>query len=293
MKWEYGQKKAAASVFIAWMMSKSASIADEKNTIERGFFWWNGNPKICQFGKQPVCVFCVPFHLGKPLGSKHLWSRKVGSNPSMRPQVAAVDLASSHWVEQFTVMGCEAVGMPPNLSWMGFQIQSWTFRKIESWEGLDFLKKHKWRPLEIFSLPGVYEVWRPRHAPIIFFYMSVDTEVTVQCVPVRSSDDHDGVVPVTDVTWHWSSFWEPEVKPQHKEVVQRRLPGCPDRGGGRTTPSPTRNRSPTDKVLLACLRPGCWWCGLHAVFRVCEHKMQKLNNYSLKVCTFSPCTQIC
>jgi len=172
MKWEYGQKKAAASVFIAWMMSKSASIADEKNNIERGFFWWNGNPKICQFGKQPVCVFCVPFHLGKPLGSKHLWSRKVGSNPSMRPQVAAVDLASSHWVEQFTVMGCEAVGMPPNLSWMGFQIQSWTFRKIESWEGLDFLKKHKWRPLEIFSLPGVYEVWRPRHAPIIFLNVS-------------------------------------------------------------------------------------------------------------------------
>ena len=189
-------------------------------------------------------------------------------------------------------MGCEAVGMPPNLSWMGFQIQSWTFRKIESWEGLDFLKKTQVKApgniLPPWSLWGLKTKTCSNH----FFYMSVDTEVTVQCVPVRSLDDHDGVVPVTDVTWHWSSFWEPEVKPQHKEVVQRRLPGCPDRGGGRTTPSPTRNRSPTDKVLLACLRPGCW-CGLHAVFRVCEHKMQKLNNYSLKVCTFSPCTQIC
>lgn len=201
----------------------------------------------------------------------------------MRPQVAAVDLASSQWVEQFNGMWSSWDASKFKLD--GLPIQSWTFRKMEHQRVLTSWKKHMWRPLEIFSLPGVYEVWRPRHAPIIFFYMSVDTEVTVQCVPVRSLDDHDGVVPVTDVTWHWWSFWEsPEVKPQHKEVVQRRLPGCPDRGGGRTTPSPTRNRSPTDKVLLACLRPGCWWCGLHAVFRVCEHKMQKLNNYSWKKC---------
>lgn len=42
-----------------------------------------------------------------------------------------------------------------------------------------------------------------------------------------------------------------QVKPlQHKEALPRRLPGCPDRGGSRTSPSPSRsvNRSP-DKVV--------------------------------------------
>lgn len=53
--------------------------------------------------------------------------------------------------------------------------------------------------------------------------MRPQVAVTVQCVPVKPL--------------------------QHKEVVPRRLPGCPDRGGGRTTPSPTRQRNVSaDKV---------------------------------------------
>eukprot|EP00438_Fugacium_kawagutii_P021145 Skav230973 [mRNA] locus=scaffold644:67884:68660:+ [translate_table: standard] len=60
--------------------------------------------------------------------------------------------------------------------------------------------------------------------------MRPQVAVTVQCVPVKPL--------------------------QHKEVVPRRLPGCPDRGGGRTSPSPTRTRivdRSTDKVALSCL----------------------------------------
>lgn len=98
----HGQKKLplASSVFIAWMMSKSASIADEK-TIERGFFGETETGNLPIWKTSFLCNLCLTWG--------NLWLEAsvepgLGSNPSMRPQVAAVDLASSQWVEQFNGM---------------------------------------------------------------------------------------------------------------------------------------------------------------------------------------------
>ena len=70
---------------------------------------------------------------------------------------------------------------------------------------------------------------------------------------------------------------------QCQEVVPRRLPGCPDRGGGRTTPSPTRKRNVSvDKVLLAIFIPGRWF--VQGLFKGCRPCRRPQEEKLLAVC---------
>lgn len=61
-------KKAAASVFIAWMMSKSASIADRKKTPSKEeAFRWNGNRKFANLENSLFVFFVSHFTWGNLL----------------------------------------------------------------------------------------------------------------------------------------------------------------------------------------------------------------------------------